>query len=132
MTSYLLDTSIFLWSVTAPERLNREAQQLLSDPKQSLFFSAASAWEISIKSDSGKLKLPEPASSYLPPRLHARGIRLLSITSTHALAAGELPRHHLDPFDRMLIAQSQLEGLTILTADRLFKKYPADLIWCGL
>lgn len=131
MTNYLLDTSVFLWSVAAPERLNRKAQQLLENPKEAFFLSAASAWEISIKSSSGRLRLPEPASSYVPKRLISRAIRVLPITHTHSLAAGELPRHHLDPFDRMLIAQAQLEGFTILTADRVFERYEADLLWCG-
>ena len=131
MTNYLLDTSILLWSLAAPDRLNKKAQQLVEDPRQSLFLSAASAWEISIKSSSGKLKLPEPASSYVPKRLSSRAIRVVAITHTHALAAGELPRYHLDPFDRMLIAQAQLEGFTILTADPAFERYEADLFWCG-
>ena len=131
MTNYLLDTSVFLCSVAAPERLNRNAQRLLENPKEVFFFSAASAWEISIKSSSGKLKLPEPASSYVPKRLISRAIRILPVTLAHALAAGELPGHHLDPFDRMLIAQARLEGFTILTADRVFERYEADLLWCG-
>lgn len=131
MTNYLFDTSVFLWSVAAPERLNKRAQQLLENPREALFFSAASAWEISIKSSSGKLRLPEPASAYVPKRLISRAIRVLPITHTHSLAAGELPGHHSDPFDRMLIAQAQLEGFTLLTADRAFEQYQADLFWCG-
>jgi PIN domain nuclease of toxin-antitoxin system len=131
VTGYLLDTSIFLWSLGAPERLNREAVALLEDTTAELFLSAASSWEISIKSALGKLRLPEPASAYVPKRMTPQGIRSLPISQIHALAAGELPRHHRDPFDRMLVAQARSEDLVLLTADTLFKKYDIDILWCA-
>jgi PIN domain nuclease of toxin-antitoxin system len=129
--NYLVDTSIFIWSVGPADRLNREARELIKDTSEHLFFSAASAWEISIKHALGKLRLPESPSTYVPKRVQARGMRLLPILNHHALLAGELPMHHFDPFDRMLIAQAKSEGLTLMTADRTFKRYDVDILWSG-
>ena len=131
MSSYLLDTAIFLWSLGAPERLNSQAVAIFEDATTELFLSAASSWEISIKSTLGKLKLPETPSSYVPKRMASQGIRSLPISHIHALAAGELPRHHNDPFDRMLVAQAASEGMVLMTADPSFKKYDIDMLWCA-
>jgi PIN domain nuclease of toxin-antitoxin system len=131
MSGYLLDTAIFLWSLANPDKLNRKAVALLEDAQQPLFLSPASSWEISIKWASGKLKLPETPSAYVTKRLSSRGIRSLPITHLHALAAGELPRHHLDPFDRMLIAQARSEAMVLLTADSVFRKYDVEMLLCG-
>jgi len=128
---FLLDTSIFLWGPTNPERLNRRAQEILGSGREDLSLSAASVWEIAIKYQLGKLRLPEPPVVYIPSRLGVSGIRALEITHLHAMNAGELPLHHQDPFDRMLIAQARLEGMTLLTADRVFEKYAVEMIWCG-
>jgi PIN domain nuclease of toxin-antitoxin system len=128
---YLLDTSVFLWALAAPEKLNRRARKLLSDQRQQLFFSAASSWEISIKHVLGRLELPEPPSKYIPTWLQRWGLRALDISHPHALASGELPSHHQDPFDRVLIAQANLEQMVLLTADRVFSKYPVEVFWCG-
>ena len=130
MSGYLLDTSVFLWSLANPEKLNRKAMALLEDAQQPLFLSPASSWEISIKWALGKLKLPEAPSAYVTKRLSSRGIRSLPIP--HAcLAAGELPAHHADPFDRMLVAQAQGEDMVLLTADAVFRKYDVETLWCG-
>jgi PIN domain nuclease of toxin-antitoxin system len=131
MNAYLLDTGVFLLSVGAPERLNRKSRAILEETKSDLFLSAASSWEISIKSQLGKLRLPEPASTYVPKTLASHGIRSLAITHLHALKAGELPPHHHDPFDRMLIAQAQSEGLVLMTTDRLLGKYSIETLWCS-
>jgi PIN domain nuclease of toxin-antitoxin system len=128
---YLLDTSVWLWSLTASERINKKARQLLASGREELYLSAASSWEISIKWALGKLQLPEPPRSYVPKRLAAQGIRPLAITHTHALAVSELPTHHSDPFDRLLIAQAQIEDMVILTADRAFEPYGVKILWCG-
>lgn len=130
-SSYLLDTAVFLWSLGPSERLNRRAREILEDSGQRLFFSVVTAWEVSIKSASRKLRLPEVPSIYVPDRVKALGLRPLPILVEHALLAGELPRHHLDPFDRMLIAQAQTEGLTLMSADPLFKSYDVEVLWCG-
>ena len=128
---YLLDTSVWLWSLTASERIRPEARELLVRGREEIYLSAASSWEISIKSALGKLWLPEPVASYVPKRMAAQGIRPLAITHSHALAVSKLPAYHNDPFDRLLIAQAQVEGMTIQTADRAFRPYPAEVIWCG-
>lgn len=128
---YLLDTAVWLWSQTRPEHLGRKAVKLLSSVPEGdeVFLSAASSWEISIKFHLGKLPLPEPPRLYIPSRLG--GVTPLAITHAHALAAGELPFHHGDPFDRLLIAQARLEGMTLLSADQQFAKYDVAVLWCG-
>lgn len=128
---YLLDTSVWLWSLTASERINKKGRALLASGREELYLSAASSWEISIKSALGRLHLPEPPVSYVPKRLAAQGIRPLSISHTHALAVSDLPAHHSDPFDRLLIAQAQTEDMVILTADHAFQQYGVEVLWCG-
>ncbi len=128
---YLLDTGIFLWSLGGIGRLNRDAQELLAESKEEVYLSAASSWEISIKNSLGKLQLPEPPQQYVPNRMTLLGLRALQITHSHALAVSELPKHHGDPFDRLLIAQARSERMTLMTADSLCAKYPVDILWCG-
>jgi PIN domain nuclease of toxin-antitoxin system len=128
---YLLDTSIWLWSVTTWERLNEKARDLLSSGQDELYLSAASSWEIAIKAALGKLRLPEPAATYVPARMATEGIRPLAITHAHALAVSDLPLHHSDPFDRLLVAQGRTEDMVILTADRAFELYDVQVFWCG-
>jgi len=96
---YLLDTSIWLWSVTRSERIGPPGRTLLDGGPVELYFSAASVWEISIKWALGKLALPDRPAAYLPGILAEQGIRPLQVTQTHALAVSVLPRHHNDPFD---------------------------------
>jgi PIN domain nuclease of toxin-antitoxin system len=128
---YLLDTGVFLWSLGGVERLNREARELLSENKEEVYLSAASSWEISIKYSLGKLRLPEPPPRYVPQRMTRQGIQALFITHAHVLAVSELPGHHRDPFDRLLISQARSEGMTFMTADSMCAKYPVELLWCG-
>lgn len=104
---------------------------MLARGRQEIYLSAASSWEISIKFALGELRLPEPAISYVPKRMAAQGIRPLAITHSHVLAVSELPTYHRDPFDRLLIAQAQVEGMAILTSDRVFRLYPVEIVWCG-
>jgi PIN domain nuclease of toxin-antitoxin system len=128
---YLLDTSVFLWALAAPGKLNRRARNLLSNEREGLFLSAASSWEISLKFGLGKLELPEPPAKYVPKWMLNWGIRSLDISHLHALAVGTLPGHHQDPFDRILIVQAMTEGMVLLTADRMFEKYSVKTLWCG-
>lgn len=128
---YLLDTSVWLWSLTASERISQKGRQLLASGTAELYLSAASSWEIAIKSALGKLPLPEPPANFVPKGMAAQGIRPLSITHTHALAVSELPAHHADPFDRILIAQARTEDMVILTVDRVFEQYQVKILWCG-
>jgi PIN domain nuclease of toxin-antitoxin system len=114
----LLDTHALLWWL-ADEELAPDVRDEIADPANSVAVSAASAWEISIKRALGKLAAPDD----LREQIRASDFAPLPIEITHALAAGQLPKHHEDPFDRMLIAQAQIEKLTIVTRDRRFREY---------
>ena len=126
----LLDTQCWLWWFANPERLNTEAIELIGEEKNQLYLSVASIWEIAIKVSLGKLNLPEPPSEYVPSRMMMLGTTSVDIKGIHAIGAASLPYHHRDPFDRMLIAQSQIEQMQILTADSVFNQYDVNLIWC--
>lgn len=128
---YLLDTVVWLWSVGPTDKIGRVGLEILTNGAEDLYLSAASAWEVAIKTQLGKFTLAEPPGTYVPKRLSLQGIRSLPITQTHSLAVYDLPPHHCDPFDRLIIAQAIVEDLTILTADRAFGKYPVEIVWCG-
>jgi PIN domain nuclease of toxin-antitoxin system len=128
---YLLDTNVFLWSNGAPEKLNRQAITALSAGSAEVYLSAASSWEIAIKFALRSLRLPSPPSQFIPHAMRVMALRSLDITHFHSVAAGELPRHHRDPFDRMLIAQARSEAMVLLTADTAFKKYEVETVFCG-
>jgi PIN domain nuclease of toxin-antitoxin system len=120
----LLDTHVFLWWRTNDPRLSAAAREAIAtDPI--VFVSAASAWEAAIKIALGRLTLPEPFSS----GVNLSGFRRLAISFEHAETAAALPRHHGDPFDRMLVAQAQLEGCTLVTHDQLMAPYGAVTLW---
>lgn len=108
----LLDTHTFIWWVTDDTRLSSRARNIIIDPCNILFLSAASAWEIVIKVRLGKLNLPEPPETYIPNRLAINRFESLPIEMTHALQVVNLPALHQDPFDRILIAQSQVEKMS--------------------
>lgn len=116
----LLDTHSWLWWLVEPERLSKTAQEAIVAFDNELLLSVASIWEISIKYKANKLKLPQTPEILIPQQMQIDGIDTLSITASHALKAGALPLHHKDPFDRMLIAQTQLEKIVILTNDIAF------------
>jgi len=122
----LLDTHVLLWAAGNSERLSVEAQALLNDPENELFFSAASLWEIAIKHSLGR------DDFQVNPRLLRRGLldngySELPIGSEHAVSIDNLPTIHKDPFDRMLVAQAIVEGITLLTADTLVGQYPVSV-----
>jgi PIN domain nuclease of toxin-antitoxin system len=112
----------------APERFSPDARALVEARGSVLYLSAASAWEIAIKHALGRLRLPEPPAIYVPSRVTALGIQTLAIEPHHALRAATLPAHHRDPFDRLLIAQAQLDGLPLLTADPVIDNYEVETI----
>src|SRR5882724_5728340 len=126
--SYLLDTHCFLWAIKEPNRLSKRIATLLLDNSLDLVLSAVSIWEIAIKSQTGKLDTPHDPSFF---ERHSEAIRLrrLPVHVDHANAVFHLPGHHQDPFDRILVAQAQVEGLTIITADPLIGKYDVRVIW---
>jgi PIN domain nuclease of toxin-antitoxin system len=121
--SYLLDTHVWLWLQTARARVRPEVLDTLQSGETAVFLSAVSSWEIAIKWAVGRLPLPEGPGTYIPSRMERSGVRGLAIEHAHALRVAELPKHHADPFDRLLIAQAQVEGLTIVTADPAFDAY---------
>lgn len=118
----LLDTHLLLWAAGAPERLSAEARSLIEAPSHTLFFSAASLWEIAIKRGLGRADFQVDAR-LLRRGLLDNGYEELAITSTHAVAIDHLPPIHKDPFDRMLVAQATVEGITLLTADAMVAQY---------
>jgi PIN domain nuclease of toxin-antitoxin system len=118
----LLDTQLLLWAVHEPARLSDEAKRLFSEPANDLFFSAASLWETAIKSSLGRADFDVDPQLFRHTLL-ADGFLELAITSEHAVAVGTLPMVHKDPFDRMLLAQAIVEGLTLLTADEVLARY---------
>lgn len=124
----LVDTQCWLWMSASPERLSSRARAVVQTTANELYLSAASAWEIAIKHALGKLRLPETPERFVPSRVDALRMWPLSIELNHALRVAALPPHHRDPFDRMLVAQAQLEGLPILTADPVFGRYDVDVI----
>jgi PIN domain nuclease of toxin-antitoxin system len=119
----LLDTQCWLWMVGASSRLSKKAAATLATPENELFLSAASVWEIAIKYALGKLRLPMEPAEYVRSRLALSQTAELPIHHRHAFRIASLPRHHRDPFDRMLIAQAQVENLRIMTADPQFAPY---------
>ncbi|NAZ81574.1 PIN domain-containing protein [Kineococcus sp. R8] len=124
MTTLLLDTHVLLWWLSDDERLPERMRAAVADDENEVFVSAASAWEMSIKAALGKLTAP----GGLREEMEQQGFTELPISVDDALAAGALPRHHDDPFDRMLIAQATRRGLQLLTVDRRFSDYDVRLL----
>jgi PIN domain nuclease of toxin-antitoxin system len=120
----LLDTHAILWAFTDDPRLSPRAREAIEDGSNPVFVSAVSAWEIVIKKGLGKLTAPD---NYEEER-EAHAFTALDITTAHALHVGTLPGHHQDPFDRLLVAQAQLERLTIVTRDANIQRYDVDVL----
>lgn len=128
---YLLDTAVWLWSTNAVDKIGDAARKIIADGSQEIYLSAATAWELSIKMRLGKLQFPVPPSSSVPAFMAKQGLRPLAISHAHAVKVYDLPLHHNDPFDRLIIAQALAEEMVILTSDWAFKKYAVELVWCG-
>jgi PIN domain nuclease of toxin-antitoxin system len=126
---YLLDTHTFIWLNGNPSQLSKRAAALCSDPSNELFLSLASVWEMQIKLNLGRLKLPASLSQIISAQQSTNGIRLLPIELLHILDLASLPNHHNDPFDRLLITQARIEQIQLITDDSQIAKYPVDVVW---
>lgn len=125
----LLDTHVLLWWLRGDNRLSPRVRHLLTDGRNDLFWSAASSWELAIKVSLGRIRFPGPLHAYLPQTLREQRLTPLTIEHSHTFAVAELPMHHRDPFDRLLVAQAQIEGLPLITADSKLKAYAVELLW---
>jgi PIN domain nuclease of toxin-antitoxin system len=125
---FIVDTQCWLWWYTSPERLSPGVQKIIADKENVVLFSAASAWEISIKYALGKLSLPTPPKEFVLRRLNEDNFTSLAIEQIHALEVSVLPMHHRDPFDRMIIAQAKVENIPVVTSDPHFQGYPVKVI----
>jgi PIN domain nuclease of toxin-antitoxin system len=127
--NYLLDTHTFIWFVQDEPELSPRAKELIESPDTECFLSLASIWEISIKVSTGKLNLQEPLGEFLREQLVLNVIDVLPITFEHVTKVRELPFHHRDPFDRLIIAQSILENLPVIGKDEWFDRYGLTRYW---
>jgi len=125
----LLDTHTFIWLDSNPSRLSERVRSLLQDPNNTLFLSVVSIWEIQIKTQIGKLQLSIPLAELVKSQRQANMIEILPVSLSHVLALDHLPLHHKDPFDRLLIAQANLEDATLVSQDEILSSYSVQLIW---
>jgi PIN domain nuclease of toxin-antitoxin system len=124
----LLDTHALLWWVMDDARLPVGLDSVLTEPENQVYVSAATGWEISIKASLGKLD-PGPLGQGLAEAIEGQGFLPLPITLEHAARAGAMPPHHMDPFDRMLVAQAQAENLHLVSSDRTLERYGVVRVW---
>lgn len=125
----LLDTHTFIWWDSEPTRLSETALRLCSDSENELLLSVASLWEMQIKQQLGKLTLRLPLAAIVAHQQATNSILVLPITEAHIFALDELPTPHKDPFDRLLIAQANSEGATLISADPVFRSYAVPIAW---
>lgn len=125
----LLDTCAFLWITTDDEQLSKTVRQIFKNPKNEVFLSPVSVWEIIVKNGIGKLPLPSPAEEFIASQRLNHEIEALPLTEKAVFYLATLPKHHKDPFDRMLICQAIEHDLTILTSDSLIVQYPVKTDW---
>ena len=125
----LLDTHVFIWWLTGDARLSSRALDLIRDPTNELFLSSASTFEMSVKIAISKLRLDQPLASFVKQGMQAAIVRDLPIRMSHTYELADLPLHHRDPFDRLLVAQAKVENFTLLTADPQIQMYDVDTAW---
>jgi len=126
---YLLDTCAFLWWAEADPKLSTDAENAIRDPNNEIYLSVVCGWEIAIKVRIGKLSLAQPVGSYINDQLALYPFKSLLVEWKHTFRVPTLPRYHDDPFDLLIIAQAQEEGLTILTSDGNIPKYSVSVLW---
>ena len=124
----LLDTHAFLWFVTGDPRMGGKARRQMEAGETELYLSAASVWEMAIKTSLGRLTLPTSLHEYVEEKIEA-GFRILPVEWPHAAAVAKLPFHHKDPFDRLIIAQGMTEKIPIVSGDQAFKAYGVKIVW---
>ena len=125
----LLNTHAFLWFIASDPRLSNQAQSLIQTPTNRRLLSIASLWEMAIKLSLGKLTLAQPFDQFIPRQLQLNQIEVLAIELPHLAAVVAMPFHHRDPFDRLLAAQCQIDGLPILSSDPVFDAYSVRRVW---
>jgi PIN domain nuclease of toxin-antitoxin system len=125
----LLDTNVFIWLNDAPHRVRESVLTTIANPDNELFLSLTSIWEMQIKIQLGKLELSDALPDILRTQQVDNNLQILPINLDHIWALENLPYHHRDPFDRLLIAQAQTEGMTLVSADGVFDLYDVDLLW---
>ena len=125
----LLDTHAFLWWINDDVRLSEGAREIFSDGDNELLFSVASGWEMAIKVGMGKLTVSGSLGPYISKHLAENAVEVLPINLSHAVGVTELPDHHRDPFDRLLVSQALVEKLPILSTDPQISRYPIETLW---
>ena len=125
----LLDSHVFIWSYDEKRKLSQTALQAIPNPANILFFSAASAWEIQIKIMLKKFRLQDLLADVIAEQQKINGLQILPVKLSHALHLENLPLHHKDPFDRLLISQAIVENMTLVSADANFANYQVNLLW---
>ncbi|HFD40922.1 MAG TPA: type II toxin-antitoxin system VapC family toxin [Anaerolineae bacterium] len=126
---FLLDTHTFIWWDSEPDRLPPRVLALCQDWTNTVLLSVASVWEMQIKHQLGKLKLNLPLAELVESQRQTNNIQVLPVTLEHVLALQSLPTYHKDPFDRLLIAQANVEGAILLSSDSTMTRYPVKILW---
>jgi PIN domain nuclease of toxin-antitoxin system len=125
----ILDTQAFLWSMSDFSKLTRKARVTLVNPENDIYLSLVSTWELAIKTSTGKLKIVGPLEKLIPQQLSQNNIQQLDIAFRHVVGVATLPYHHKDPFDRLIVSQALVEGMSVLSADKAFDAYGVKRIW---
>jgi len=126
---YLLDTHVFLWALLEPEKLSSWARAAIENIDNTIVVSAVCGWEIMVKSSLGKLKLSMPPAKFITEGVDGMGLKTLDLRLAHTFLLPKLPDIHRDPFDRMLICQSQSEGIALITQDANISRYSVETFW---
>jgi PIN domain nuclease of toxin-antitoxin system len=125
----LLDTHTFIWWANEPEKLSKKVLAACQDNSNTLILSVVSAWEMQIKMQLGKLKVSRPIEELIKAQQQANSLQVLPIELAHVMSLSNLPAHHKDPFDRLLIAQANIEAATLISVDPVFSSYGVQVLW---
>ncbi|MBI2767458.1 MAG: type II toxin-antitoxin system VapC family toxin [Chloroflexi bacterium] len=125
----LVDSHAFLWSDSEPGKVGVRAREAIASTANRRYFSLASVWELAVKAGTGKLELDDDLESFVRDELRRWRMELLPIELRHAARVRNLPHHHKDPFDRLLVAQAQAESMVIVTNDRMIARYDVQVVW---